>query len=189
MNFAQKGFGRWVLLTAFLGTVALMAVSLPLAGQNSKTDSHGDHSAGFLLSDNATPDNVGLPAYPGAKRATDSSDDSSALQMGLWGPSAGFKLILVKLDSKDSPEKVAAFYRKALAKYGEVLDCGKMAQEKVSAQADAASCESDQPADGGFTLKAGTRKKQRIVGIEPRDGKTRIALVYLEDRNPDSKKD
>lgn len=189
MNFAQKGLGWWVLLTAFLGTVALMAVALPPAGQNTKTDSRGDRSAGVLFSDDATPDNVGLPAYPGAKRAKDSSDDTSALQMGLWGPSAGFKLILLKLDSKDSPEKVAAFYRKALARYGEVLDCGKVAQQKVAAQPDAASCEADQPAEGGFTLKAGTRKKQHIVGIEPRDGKTRIALVYVEDRNPDGKQD
>ena len=43
--------------------------------------------------------------------------------MGLWGGSSGFKLFVLKMESSDAPEKVAAFYRKALAKYGTVLDC------------------------------------------------------------------
>jgi hypothetical protein len=169
-------------------TIALLAAVLPLAGQNTKSNSGNDRSSGLLLSEDATPRDVGLPAYPGSARAKD-SDENSALQMGLWGPSAGFKLILLKLDAKDSPEKVAAFYRKALAKYGEVLDCGKAAEKKIVAQSDAISCDADQPVDGGFTLKAGTKKKQHIVGIEPRDGHTRIALVYVEDRSPDTKRD
>src|SRR5262245_44960704 len=162
MNRAHKSLGRWILLGTFAGIAAGLVVALPLAGQNTKADSGGDHSAGILFSDSAAPANVGLPAYPGSERVKDSSDNSSSLQLGLWGPSSGFKLIVLKLDSKDSPEKVAAFYRKALAKYGEVLDCGQVVRQNTAAQADGISCESDQPAAGGFTLKAGTRKQQHI---------------------------
>ena len=41
--------------------------------------------------------------------------------MGLWGGSTGFKLFVLKMETADAPEKVASFYRKALAKYGTVL--------------------------------------------------------------------
>ncbi len=59
----------------------------------------------------------------GRVRIKDNSDDSPAVQLGLWGGGSGFKLVVLKLESNDTPEKVAAFYRKALAKYGRVWNC------------------------------------------------------------------
>ena len=50
--------------------------------------------------------------------------------MGLWGGSSGFKMAMLKMDSTDSPEKIAAFYRKALAKYGKVLTCSGPGAER-----------------------------------------------------------
>jgi len=43
--------------------------------------------------------------------------------MGIWGSSFGFKLAVMKMESNDAPEKIAEFYKKALAKYGTVLNC------------------------------------------------------------------
>jgi hypothetical protein len=175
-------------------TLGVAAAVLPVAAQDKpdKEQKHSNKSVGFILSGDATAKDVGLPVYPGAQRRKDTSDDSSALQMGLWGGNSGFKLALLKLDSDDSPEKVAAFYRKALAKYGKVLDC-KKSDAKTEKDSENSSreitCQDDQPVAGGFTLKSGTKERQHIVGIEPRGSHSTISLVYLEAPKSESKKD
>jgi hypothetical protein len=167
-----------------------MILATPLAfGQNTSKaaekqdkDKSSGKSVGFILSEDASAKDVGLPIYPGAHRLKDTSDDSSALQMGLWGGSTGFKLVLLKLESDDSPEKVAGFYRKALARYGRVLDCGKasVSRGKSDAAGDSETkCGDDRPSAGGFALKAGTKQSQHIVAVEPNGRHTRISLVYL----------
>jgi hypothetical protein len=166
-----------------------MILGAPLVfGQNTnKQDDKQDKassgkSVGFILSDDATAKDVGLPIYPGAERRKDASDDSSSLQMGLWGGSSGFKLVVLKLVSDDSPEKIAAFYRKALARYGQVLDCGKSAAKAEKSDAghnNQIECDDDHAAGGSFALKAGTKQSQHVVGVEPSGHHTNISLVYV----------
>jgi hypothetical protein len=187
----SRNFKGLIMLAIFM--VGILAV-LPAATQDKpdKEQKHSNKSVGFVLSGDATPQDVGLPAYPGAQRHKDTADDSSALQMGLWGGNSGFKLVLLKLDSDDSPEKVAAFYRKALAKYGKVLDCKKSdtkTKEESQSSSHEITCQDDQPVAGGFTLKSGTKQRQHIVGIEPRASHSTISLVYLEAPKSESKKD
>jgi hypothetical protein len=179
------------LLSALAAGIILMA--LPVGAQ-SKDKKSSKQSIGFILSQDATPHEVGLPAYPGAQRSKDVPDDSSALQMGLWGGDSGFKLVVLKLDSSDSPEKVAAYYHKALAKYGAVLDCSRTISKHNGEQhsgnlANELSCDSDKAADGGYTFKSGTQQKQHVVGIETRGDHTRISLVYVATPESMSKKD
>jgi len=184
------------LKTLVIMTLGIAAMVLPAAAQDkqdqNKDQKHSNKSVGFILSGDATAQDVGVPFYPGAQRRKDTADESSALQMGLWGGNSGFKLVLLKLDSDDSPEKVATFYRKALAKYGKVLDC-KRSDTKTEKDGDSSSheikCQDDQPVTGGFTLKAGTKEKQHIVGIEPRGSHSTISLVYLEAPVSESKGD
>ena len=150
-------------------------------------DKESGKSVGFILSDDATAKDVGLPIYPGAQRLKDSSDDSSALQMGLWRGSSGFKLVVLKLESDDPMERIAAFYRKALSRYGKVVDCSSSsASEKKSdsGRNDQIQCENDHPAHGGFAFKAGTKRNQHVVAVEPDGKRTKISLVYV--RTPDS---
>jgi len=163
----------------------MVLVALPAAcGQDGKQDKEKKgKSAGVILSQDATAEDVGLPLYPGAQRLKDTPNESSAVQLGLWGHSGGFKLVVLKLVSSDSPEKIAAFYRKALAKYGQVLDCTKPAPKQANVSGDqpgALDCEDDPPENGGIALKAGTKEKQHVVGIEPKGNHNEIALVYLE---------
>ncbi|HUK87721.1 MAG TPA: hypothetical protein VLT85_08665 [Terriglobales bacterium] len=159
-----------------------LTATLPLAAQESKDS----HSAGITASDKVSAQDLGLPLYPGARRDRQSSDDnSSAFQLGLWGRDSGFKLVVLKLVSDDSADKVAAFYRQALAQYGKVLDCSDKAAHAKSKRA--LSCDSDEPRPGEMVLKAGTREKQHTVGIQPESGHTRFQLVYLEQRGDDNK--
>src|SRR5260370_21003410 len=169
--------------------LGMVLAALPVAGRSSsqqdgKNKKGTGKSAGFILSEDATAEDVGLPLYPGSQRLKE-KDESSVVQLGLWVHSGGFKLVVLKLESGDAPAKIAAFYRQALGKYGQVLDCSQPGAKPAKAGADTLDCEDDQPVEGGFTLKAGTKEKQHVVGVEPKGGRSKIALVSLE--NPNSK--
>ena len=174
-------------LRAALFFVVLLA-ALPLAAQDTKNSSaqqssSDNDSIGFNLGKNASAKDVGLPIYPGARRHIDDANDSSALNMGLWGGSAGFKLFVLKMESNDAPEKVAAFYRKALAKYGTVLDCSKVSTASGSGDDKSSkklTCDDDKPKPGEISLKAGSKEKQHAVGVEPNGSGSTFQLVYIE---------
>lgn len=154
-------------------------------------------SASFNLGRNASAKDVGLPIYPGARRQQESDKDSSSLNMGLWGGSSGFKIALLKMETNDSPDKVSAFYHKALAKYGRVLTCGAGdssadTSDDKTKSSQALDCDKDKvnkdTADkDGFELKSGTKEKQHIVGISKKDNVTTFQLVYIETRGLDDK--
>jgi hypothetical protein len=143
---------------------------------------HAQQSAGAFISQDASAKDVGLPVYPGSKPIVgkDNSDSQSA-NMGLWLGGAGFQLVVVKMQTADSPEKVAVYYRKALAKYGTVLDCTNApshADEKHTPP-NAISCDDDKSDPGGMLFKSGTKEVQHLVSID-RDGTGTIySLVYL----------
>jgi hypothetical protein len=141
-------------------------------------------NTGISISETATAKELGLPIYPGAKAHKDPKDDSASANLGLWGGSFGFKLVVLKMDSADSPDKVAAFYRKALAKYGPVLDCSNPAAKKAedNDKSTKLTCGDDKPEPGGQTFKAGTKEKQHVVGIQPTATGSNFQLVYIEAR-------
>ncbi len=149
-------------------------------------------SAGVIFSKQATPKEVGLPVYTGAKLHKDEKDDSPSVQMGIWGSTFGFKLAVMKMESNDAPEKIAEFYKKALAKYGTVLNCSD-ASKKASAKDKSGSsnqleCDDDKPEKGGLLFKAGTKEKQHLVAIQPNGQGSLFQLVYVEARGGDKDK-
>ena len=149
-------------------------------------------SAGLIVSGNASAKEVGLPIYPGAKPHREKDDDSSAAQIGLWGSSFGFKLAVMKMESGDAPDRIAEFYRKALAKYGKVLNCSQASPDSSakdkSRSSNTLDCGDDKPDPGGMLFKAGTKEKQHIVGIKPNGQGSLFQLVYLEARGDDKDK-
>ncbi len=185
VRFKSRQAGR----VAVLGL--LLVAALPLAAQDKKvsgtteSEKHGN-SVGFIASKEASAKDVGLPLYPGARPHKDDPDSSSAVQLGLWGGSSGFKLAVLTLESNDAPEEVAAFYRKALAKYGKVLDCANSSKPTVEKGKGKSSnelgCEDERLENGELVLKAGTKEEQHVVGIEAKGSLTVFHLVYVEDR-------
>jgi hypothetical protein len=173
-----------------LGAIALILATQCLIAQDKKQQD-SNNSVGFILSGDATEKDLGLPIYPGARHHKDDSQESPGLTMGLWGGSSGFKLVLLKLESDDAPEKIAAYYRKALGKYGQVLDCrkGSANSDKSGEKSTELSCDADEPEGGGLTLKAGTKEKQHLVGIQPNGKHSLFQLVYVESPMSESKKD
>ncbi len=182
------------LAVATLCTV--LAAALPLAAQEkpgSATPAGKQEQGGVELFFNAqaSAKDVGLPLYPGARPQKDAEEDSPSAKFGLWGNALAFKLAVLKLESSDPMDKIAAFYKKALAKYGTVLDCGS-ASPPASDRGKSGSlkpldCASDKPGPGKMVFKAGTKEKQHVVAIQPNGRGSAFQLVYVE--SPDSEKE
>jgi hypothetical protein len=144
-----------------------------------------DTDGGLILSANATAKEVGLPIYPGSVpyKEPEKDNDSSAVKMGLWGTSFGFKLVVLKMESKDATAKIARYYQKALAKYGTVLDCtNPPPQQPKDHKSEKLTCGSDKPDPGGMLFKAGTVEKQHMVAVQPKASGTLFQLLYIEKR-------
>jgi hypothetical protein len=168
-------------VSVLLFSLVLFA-GVAVAAQDQSAGSAKDHkSIGFIASDEAGAKEVGLPIYPGARPHKDKDDDTPSANLGLWGGAFGFKLAVVKMESDDSPDKLAAFYRKALGKYGKVLDCTNASghekdNDKSSREL---GCDDDKPDKGGMLFKSGTKNDQHVVGITPNGGGSIFALVYV----------
>jgi hypothetical protein len=195
-NESQDAGCKWLQAVQVTAIGLLLVTALPMSAQEKKDSGamgpgKSNGSVGFIASKAASAEEVGLPLYPGARPHQDKSDDSPAFQLGLWGNSWGFKLVVLKLESNDAPEKVATFYRKALAKYGRVLNCTdstKAASEQQKRNSpNELNCHEDHPESGETVLKAGTKEKQHIVGIKPEGGLSVFQLVYVETPVSDDK--
>jgi len=182
---------------ALVGAICCLFGAVAVISSNSASarafpSTQDKDGAGITLSKQATPKEVGLPAYPGAKLHKDEKEDSPSVQMGLWGSTFGFKLAVMKMESNDTPDKIAEFYRKALSKYGTVLDCSdpsrQAADKDKAGSANRLECDDDKPEKGGLVFKAGTKEKQHVVAIQPNGQGSLFQLVYLEAHSDDKEK-
>jgi hypothetical protein len=189
---ALGGLIRFGVCCGALGGMALLAGSLAKAGRPRAAQDQDKDSTGVVFSKQATPKEVGLPVYPGAKLHKDEKDDSASVRMGIWGSTFGFKLAVMKMESTDAPEKIAEFYKKALAKYGAVLNCSDGLQKSSGKDSNGASnklqCDDDKPEKGGMVFKSGTKEKQHVVAVQPNGQGSLFQLVYVEARGDDEDK-
>jgi hypothetical protein len=168
----------------FASILIVSVVAIPTLAQQ-EPEKQG---AGVIVSGKASSTDVGLPFYPGSSPHKDESSDSQAARLGLWGGGFGFKLAVVKMDSADAPEKVAGFYKKALAKYGKVLDCTHApAPSDADKNSKELTCGDDQPDPGGMLFKSGTKEKQHIVSIKPNAKGSSYDLVALGNWSSDKR--
>jgi hypothetical protein len=145
--------------------------------------------------DQTTASDLGLPTYPGATVVRDDQNHESAdvhMGFGEWQ----LRVRAVSYESNDGQDKVTAFYKKALGRYGDVLTChGNAPVGTPAATSEGLDC-SDTGKNshiningkgngidfsGDLQLKAGSKRHQHIVGFEePHQGKTRFALVAID---------
>jgi hypothetical protein len=131
-----------------------------------------------------TAADVGLPVYPGAEAVSDSENNSADVQMGFgkWQ----LRVKAVPYQTPDAQDKVLAYYRRALGRFGDVIECkGDSPVGTPIATRDGLTCrghgqEGIHHSESGLTLRAGSKNHQHIVDLEERGGKTRFTLVELE---------
>jgi hypothetical protein len=135
---------------------------------------------------------TGLPQYPGARIDKDREGDKSAdIHMGFgdWE----MRIKVVRYQTPDQQDKVLAFYKKALGRYGDVIQCdGKSSVGTPSVTREGLTCDdsgmhADVHVDAGngqqgIYLKAGSKRHQHIMGIDRNSGadETKFSLVQLD---------
>jgi hypothetical protein len=163
-------------------------------GKSAKDKDAKDDGVNLELHANghATAAEIGLPVYPGATLYKAKSEDSDSADLGFTLGNFHLSVIAVSYVTGDSQAEVLKFYRKRLARYGEVLQCdhGKPVG-KLTVTNTGLTCSDDH---GGHVqvngsgnsgddveLRAGSPHKYRLVGIDSSQaGKTKFGLVYLE---------
>ncbi len=165
----------WIFLAA-AGTFAT-----PCFSQNS------DFSLSMHANAHATAKDIGLPAYPGATPFQEKDSDSSA-DLGFALNSVRLSLQVAQFVTTDSRDTVIRFYRKALAKYGEVLECdhGKPVSSLTETKSGLTCGDhkgggtTGDGSDSDYELRAGKPEQFRIVAIDSSEPKkTKFGLVAL----------
>jgi hypothetical protein len=133
---------------------------------------------------------TGLSVYPGARLAVPSrQNDSPKANVQIESPLFGLKVISLKYQANDSPEKVKSFYQNELKKYGEVLECPGEddAFKNVGFKAgQAISCYKNAHGEG-LALKAGTEDREHAVAIKPSGNGAEFTLIYVSTEDKTSK--
>jgi hypothetical protein len=173
-----------------LPAIALFAAALSFSGELSSAQDK-DFKLELHANKHASATEVGLPAYPGATLVKDTDDDSTA-DLGFTFGDTHFRLMVAKYITTDTPESVLAFYRKPLARYGEVLECndGKPVGTPAVAHSGLGCSEQKEGgltvtdhglSTGGHELRAGSPHQFRVVCIDKSHPQsTRFWLVYIE---------
>jgi hypothetical protein len=181
-----------------LGCLALAlgiaVLTLPALAQQSDSDSNKNDkpldvrsSIGDLhVGKDADAKLAGLPLYPGARAKSDQNSDP--LNVGISTESFGMKLVVAKYQSDDPAEKILAFYRDKMKKYGKVLECHNTNDDSG---AHTNSNDSDQDRNRPLQcegdnsgpvreLKVGTEGNAHVVAIEDNSGGkgTAFSIVY-----------
>lgn len=142
--------------------------------------------------DQTTASDLGLPVYPGASQVKDDENHKSAdvhMGFGEWQ----LRVKAVSYGTSDDRDKVTAFYKKALGRFGDVITCqGNSPVGTPTTTREGLTCD-DSSKNGKvkidtkdfkqdeFQLKAGSKRHQHIVGFEDaKNGQTRFALVAID---------
>lgn len=165
----------------FIGVaVALALWTLPMVADSGKPSDNGFH-LDIGADKSADARDVGLPYYPGAWMRKEKDDDDAAAHIWAFAGAFGFKLAVAKLGSNDGKGHVADFYRRELARYGQVLDCSRAPrlEPRHDDHSDKLDCRDDNPGQGEIELKAGSKYEQHVVDIKPEGRGVAIDLVYV----------
>jgi len=132
---------------------------------------------------------LGLPVYPGAQISPDHEGDKSA-DVHLGFGQFQLRVKVVTYETADQRDKVVAFYKNAMGRFGEVLTCdGDHPVGSPTITGEGLSCSEDSKVqihgngiddDSAFTLRAGSKRHQHIFAIKNGGTGTRFSLVELQ---------
>jgi hypothetical protein len=182
-----------------LGFATLAALLLPACSVNVKKEQNGEDKqvdittpvGGLHVSNGANASDVGIVVYPGARlkqNDSDGNDKSANVNISSFG--FGLKVVALEYQSNDAPDKLIAYYKDELKKYGKVIEChtSHFDVDPDIKGSDRGSHELTCDGSNGSNveLKAGTKENQHIVAVEP-DGKgSSFSLVYVRTHGKDA---
>ncbi len=151
-------------------------IATPFGGMQVKTN------------DAAVQSGVGLPQYPGATLVKKDKDNGAA-DINMSFGSFQLRVKALSYRTGDSPDKVQAFYRNALARFGDVIECSEDHPVGTPTHTtEGLTCDNEkenhitvnEDVSSKRELKAGSKQHQHIVAIEPEGGGTKFGLVALD---------
>lgn len=162
--------------------VLLCALALPACSVNVKKNEDGEGKkvdidtpiGGIHVDKNADAADVGLPVYPGARQKEDKNDgDEKNANVNISAGQYGLRVVAIEYISDDAPDRVVAYYKDQLKKFGNVLECrtshhggDASAHYSNGKESDQLTCEGDNKGKV-VELKVGTKHNQHIVSVEP----------------------
>jgi hypothetical protein len=156
-------------------------------GQDKKVDI-STPVGGIHVSKGVNPEDVGIALYPGATLKEQGNGEDKSANVNISGFGFGLKVVALEYQSNDAPEKVVAFYKDRLKKYGNVLECHTASLHVGTGvrkhNSDELTCEGDSGHD--VELKVGTQENQHIVAIEPLGAGSSFSLVYVRTHGKDA---
>jgi hypothetical protein len=176
---------------ALLAWLALPACSISVKDHDKSGTSKVDIDTpfgGIHVNEDADVRDTGLDVYPGARPKPKSEDeDTKSANVNISSGLFGVKVVAIEYESDAAPDKILAFYRTQLKKYGAVVECHsnrKGSDLHVNAGEDKAkpvSCEGNNSGNV-VELKTGTEENQHLVSVEPEGKGSNFALVYIHAR-------
>jgi len=142
---------------------------------------------GLKVNEQPDPKDLGMAIYPGAKLESKQGDHDDNANVQIEMPMLGLKVVALKYNTDDSPDKVSAYYRQQLRSYGKVIECrgDKSDDENINKAEEInqpVSCPSNDPNSNVLTLKTGLRGNQHLAKIEPKGTGSKFTLLYLKAR-------
>jgi hypothetical protein len=162
----------------------------PHGGDDKDVEVHSPLGGLHVRTELPNADDVGLPSYPNATPLAGKDGHEGAdvhLGFGDWQ----LRVTVAKYQSTDPRTRVESFYRTALARYGQVIECrGDHAMGAPSITRDGLSCEDKEPSSKSvhvgddeldYNLRAGSKRHQHIVGFsDGGNNGTRFSLIRLD---------
>ncbi len=170
------------------GTAENVHLHTPIGGLDVRTDS-------------AAAIDTGLPVYPGAVETGDQGKSSGAADIHISFGKWQLHVKAVEYQSNDAEAKVIAFYKKAMASYGDVITCkDKMPVGEPVATRQGLTCANDHEYDvsmdtdasrkhvhlgtsnisGDIKLLAGSSENQHIIEFTPTSTGTKFSIVSVQ---------
>ena len=190
--------GRTKFSSVATGILTLAILLLCSCSVNVKKENNGQQKqvdistpmGGIHVSKEVRPEDVGIAIYPGATLKEKGKGENKSANVNLSSFGYGLRVLVLEYESKDAPEKVVAFYKDQLTKYGSVLVCHTSGFDmNADVKRDDGSSH-DLTCEGNHgrnvELKVGTKENQHIVAIEPSAGGSNFSLVYVRTHGKDA---
>ena len=186
----------------YIAAAVLLATAAFTTGCYISSDKHGDGDNVKVatpfggLSVKTDQDDVlsgiALPVYPGAtlaKKDKINGKENGSADVNMSFGSFQLRVKAVSYRTPDDPQKVLAFYRKALGRFGTVIQCdGSHSVGQPTRTPEGLTCDEsmnhgkiqESVSDSKIQLKAGSKKHQHIVDVDPDGSGSKFGLVALD---------
>jgi hypothetical protein len=154
-------------------------------GKSEDVDIHTPFGSVSVKESSTDAKDTGLQLYPGARPKSDSGDDKHSADVNVSMSVMGVKVVAREYRSDDSPDKILAYYRKQMDKFGNVIQCNghfndRGFQYHKRDQDAPVSCNGGEGGSSSEqTLKVGTENNQHVMAVKPWGKGSEFALVYV----------